>query len=292
MKKKYPPIDVAISSSHVQHAWPLLNALPFPVLEIGEDFEIQKMNSAAQEEYGAGKGACYRLTHGYEAPCDKHGEPCPKYEAEQSGQSVAVLHVHQTSNEIERYKVAAVPLDGGGVIEFHVPLDDVKTIDHLTGLPNRTDAEQTARRYTTLMRRMGGGYSLILVDLDHLKQANDTFGHAVGDRVLQAAGQILQNSVRETDLAGRWGGDEFLILLPGNEPSRAEQLAMRIIGEVDSIAIMVGDAKVRVSASAGIRCVSTNEAKSIEFTQALADADHALYRAKDAGRNCFVVYSE
>lgn len=292
MTKKYPPIDLVVNSDHVQHAWPLLDTLPFPVLEIGADFQILKMNPAAQNEYGNSKGTCYRLTHGYEAPCDRYGEPCPKYEAEQSGQSVAVLHVHQKSDEIERYKVVAVPLDGGGVIEFHVPLDDVKTIDHLTGLPNRTEAEQTVRRYTTLMRRMGGGYSLILVDLDHLKQANDTYGHAMGDRVLKAAGQILRNSVRETDLAARWGGDEFLILLPGNEPSKAEQLAIRIINEVDSIGIMAGDAKVRVTASAGIRCVSTGEAQTMEFAHALTDADRALYQAKGAGRNCFVVFSE
>jgi len=292
MTKKYPAIDVAVTSNQVQHAWPILNALPFPVLEIGADFQIRTMNPSAQKEYGAQKGACYRLTHGYEAPCDKYGEPCPKYAAEQSGESVAVLHVHQTGDETERYKVTAVPLEGGGVIEFHLPLDDVKTIDHLTGLPNRTEAEQTVRRCTRLMRRMGGGYSLILVDLDHLKQANDTYGHAVGDRVLKAAGQILQNSVRETDMAARWGGDEFLILLPGNDPSKAEQLAVRIINEVDSINIMVGDAKVRVTASAGIRCISNTEAESIEFARALIDADRALYEAKGAGRNRFVVYSQ
>ena len=268
----------------------MLDTLPFPVLEIGANYEILKINAAGEQEYGAKHGTCYRLTHGHDAPCDQHGEPCPKFEAERSGQPLSVLHVHEKAGETERYNVTAVPLDGGGVVELHVPLDDVKTTDILTGLPNRTEAEQTVRRCAALMRRMKAGFSLLLLDLDYLKQANDTYGHAVGDRVLQEVGKILQTSVRETDLAARWGGDEFLILLPGIERPKAEQLAKRIIRAIDRIRVIVERARVRVTASVGIRCVSVPEAKSIEFARALADADRALYQAKDAGRNCFVAY--
>lgn len=274
----------------IREGWALLDALPFPVMHIDPEFTVLAANKAAVATFDTEKGACYRISHGHESPCHEKGETCPKLAAERSGEAAAMLHVLQTRDGISRFKVAAMPVMGGGVLAFHVPLDDVTTIDGLTGLVNRTEGEQRARRSAALMVRLGLGYVVVMLDLDHFKAVNDAFGHPQGDRVLHAFAELLSHSVRQSDVLIRWGGEEFLVMLPGEGQESAEEFTQRILAETRQLKIMIEGVPIRVTVSAGLRAVSSAELASVSFDQAVMDADQALYGAKRGGRDRLVIH--
>lgn len=153
------------------------------------------------------------------------------------------------------------------------------TRDGLTGLLNRTEFLRLAINDLRALQRNSTEAALILADLDHFKEINDTFGHKAGDQVLRDFADACRDTIRSTDLAGRYGGEEFILLLPGATLDRAEQIAadinklFRDTSEVDGVQLP--------TASYGIG--STVFDTSIEETIALVDA--ALYRAKQLGRN-------
>jgi len=275
----------------IDRAWPMLDALPFPVTRIGSDYRVLASNRAAVEAYGSASGMCFQVSHGYDGPCDQYGEPCPKLAAENSGEPHSVLHVHQLAQGVERYKITALPVLGGGVLEFHIPLHDVTTVDGLTGLTNRTEGEQRIRRAAALMGRMRLGYALVMLDLDHFKRINDNFGHQVGDRVLSAFAAILRNTVREADIAVRWGGEEFLVVLLGEDVAAAEKFTHRLLEMTRELKVPIEGNVVRVTVSAGIRYVRPDEVQSMGFDQAIKDADDALYHTKQTGRDRLHVHS-
>jgi diguanylate cyclase (GGDEF)-like protein len=269
----------------IREAWPVLAALPFPVMHINTDFTVIAANPAAVERYGAERGKCFRISRGYESPCENYGSLCPMRAAEGASAPVSVLHVHQAKDGVERCKVTASPILGGGILEFHIPLEDVTTIDMLTGLVNRSEGEQLLRHSAALMRRRGLGYTLLALDLDHFKRINDTFGHPQGDQVLKAFARSLRETVRESDIAVRWGGEEFLVMLPGEGAEAAEQLAGRILDAIRRLKFSVEGAELGITVSAGIRLVEAHEAQSVTFDDVVRDADTALYEAKRAGRD-------
>lgn len=153
------------------------------------------------------------------------------------------------------------------------------TTDALTGLANRLRFNEALELEVARRRRHPGRLSLIICDIDHFKTVNDTWGHPVGDKVLQAFARILRGGIRRTDMAARWGGEEFAILAvdTGSQDAAAlaEKLRQAIAGSEFS---SVG----RLSASFGVA-----ELMSEDTAQALVDrTDRALYRAKAEGRNC------
>jgi diguanylate cyclase (GGDEF)-like protein len=129
--------------------------------------------------------------------------------------------------------------------------------------------------------RDGSPLSVILVDLDHFKEINDTHGHPSGDLVLKEISTIFQRSVRTYDWVGRYGGEEFLLILPGSSfvsaRIRAEQFRMA----VQTARILDGDTVIQVTASFGVASGFPSD-----FSAMIHAADAALYRAKDHGRNC------
>jgi two-component system cell cycle response regulator len=152
------------------------------------------------------------------------------------------------------------------------------TTDSLTGLCNRRGAEDCIQREVARSRRMGMPLSFVLFDIDHFKNINDNFGHAVGDTVIQQVAQVLKQNVRITDVAARWGGEEFLLVLSATGGEGAKVLAERVrIGVADCRLPHVPP----VSVCAG---VSELEAGG-NFTDALRRADECLYLAKRSGRN-------
>ena len=274
----------------IREAWPVLEALPFPVLHIDADFSVLAANQVANDCYGPEHGKCYRISHGYESPCEENGEHCPKAAAEQRGEPVSVLHIHQVQDGVARFRVTASPIEGGGILEFHIPLDDVTTIDMLTGLVNRGEGEQHLRRSAALMGRLGLGYALVMLDLDRFKHINDSFGHPQGDRVLSAFARLLLETVRQSDIAVRWGGEEFLVMLPGAEAESTGQFAERILGLTRALSFSVEGVELGITVSAGIRHVDADEVQSVTFDEVVRDADAALYEAKRAGRDCCRLY--
>lgn len=276
----------------IHEAWSVLAALPFPVLHINTDFTVVAANPAAVERYGTERGKCFRISHGYESPCEEFGHLCPMRAAEGTAAPVSVLHVHRDGDGVGRCKVTASPILGGGILEFHIPLEDVTTLDMLTGLLNRSEGEPLLRHSAALMRRRRLGYTLVALDLDHFKRINDTFGHPQGDQVLKAFARSLRRTVRESDIAVRWGGEEFLVMLPGEGLEAAELLAGRILHEVRQLRFSVEGRDLGITVSAGIRTVGAGEVQRVTFEEVVRDADTALYEAKRAGRDQYRLYKQ
>jgi two-component system cell cycle response regulator len=155
------------------------------------------------------------------------------------------------------------------------------THDHLTGLWNRATILEQCRTELSRARDSGVPISIVLADLDHFKAINDTHGHAVGDAILRQTARRMTSALRKDDSIGRYGGEEFLIVLPGCDGDLAMPIAERVRA---SIAALEPDGEVRLPVSVSLGVSSTRTAR--EPVEALIQiADDALYRAKAAGRN-------
>lgn len=153
--------------------------------------------------------------------------------------------------------------------------------DELTGLLNRAALAQL-RRDPEWMERLGGGtFSLVLLDIDHFKQVNDRHGHLLGDRALREVAAVVRDSVREHDIAVRFGGEEFLIVLPGTELANAAEIAHRIREQVAAAVL-----PFPLTVSAG---VAAGHAGHDVPERVFDRADQALYRAKANGRNRVII---
>lgn len=154
--------------------------------------------------------------------------------------------------------------------------------DTLTGLPNRAYLQERLRGLHRNAEGQRQVYSLLLLDLDHFKLVNDRFGHATGDQVLAQVGRRIAHNVRELDILGRWGGEEFLCLLPEVSRSLAEEIAERIRAGLEAYPVEFQGRQVRVTSSIG---VATYPDDGLDPDSLLAKADAALYEAKRSGRN-------
>ena len=162
--------------------------------------------------------------------------------------------------------------------ERFTALSRLALTDQVTSLANRRGGEEAFAREVSRARRSGAPLSLVLFDIDHFKQINDRAGHAVGDRVLRGISDILSASQRGSDLAMRWGGEEFLVLLPDVGLAGARAFAERMRENVQNLAVAEAG---RITVSAGVAELQHDE----DAASALARADASLYRAKAAGRN-------
>lgn len=157
-------------------------------------------------------------------------------------------------------------------------------LDGLTGLNNRTHFMPAAQRELDLAWRHGQPLALIVLDVDHFKTINDTIGHLGGDDVLVQVAQRFRQALRTTDLLARWGGEEFIMLLPNTPLAQARQLAERVRESLQATPpIVVNGQVITVTASLGAAGVLPAERPSLE--QLIRQADAALYRAKSAGRD-------
>lgn len=161
--------------------------------------------------------------------------------------------------------------------------------DPLTGAPNRKLLLQEGPRLIEASRRAGRPVSLLMLDLDHFKTVNDTWGHAAGDMTLKAFVEVLGRRVRQSDIFARVGGEEFAVLAPNAGPDEARELAERIRSTVERLAIPVGEGArtdllhVTVSVGVGSLAVPDLDGKALE--KLMTCADKALYQAKAEGRN-------
>ncbi|WP_420233602.1 diguanylate cyclase [Pseudomonas sp. ABY48] len=151
--------------------------------------------------------------------------------------------------------------------------------DELTGLKSRRAFFEHAQQLYDECKTKRVGLCAVMLDMDHFKHINDTYGHQVGDLVLRRIGAVISSSFRATDIHGRLGGEEFAILLPDTSIEVATQIAEQLI---DTIAGLMIEPVHRISASLG---VASTEACSKDLHSLMNDADKALYRAKALGRN-------
>ena len=167
--------------------------------------------------------------------------------------------------------------------EAHAKIEEIARMDELTGLFNRRHIMQCLSAEFTRAKRYSSELSIFIIDLDHFKIINDSYGHPVGDQVLRETGRLLREAIRETDIMGRYGGEEFLGILPETGTKGAVILAERICQSFRSFQCPVSnDEHVQVTVSLGIASIQSEQQESDEL---LIQADQALYDAKKAGRN-------
>jgi diguanylate cyclase (GGDEF)-like protein len=158
--------------------------------------------------------------------------------------------------------------------------------DGLTGLLNRRTMEETLLAQVQRSRRTGEPFTVLMLDLDHFKAINDRHGHAAGDRALKHTAAALKAELREVDALGRFGGEEFLVLMPGATAEAATPVAERLRAALVADAPRIDGAPLFLSASIG---VAQWRGPAEEPSRLLMRADAALYRAKMRGRDCVVV---
>lgn len=159
-------------------------------------------------------------------------------------------------------------------------------IDSLTGALNRRRFLELSEQQLSLAARHGYPTSLLVLDLDHFKQINDRFGHAAGDQVLIETTRVMRNTIRDSDLLGRIGGEEFALLLPHTARQGALFLADRIIDAIRSSSTSTAEAELQVTLSIG---GATCESSRTRLDQLLHRADEQLYQAKLSGRDRYEI---
>jgi diguanylate cyclase (GGDEF)-like protein len=156
--------------------------------------------------------------------------------------------------------------------------------DSLTGLPNRRHVLERLRQEWSLAARHSRPFGVVFVDLDHFKKINDVRGHHAGDIVLERVSRVLRRVIRTEDTAGRFGGEEFVVLCPGANHAQAMRAAERIRAELEAEEFSIGGETWHVTASLGVAAVGAVRGEA-QWDSALRQADAALYRAKNQGRN-------
>ena len=165
-------------------------------------------------------------------------------------------------------------------------LQNLAQTDPLTRLRNRRGFEQAVAEYAVGHGADLGGCSVMIADIDHFKRVNDSYGHLVGDQVIRALAQVLQNCVKGRDISARWGGEEFIVLLPETPGEGAVMLAEQLRSTFAKTRIKRGgkqqDLNDTVTISIGVAHIGKGE----QLELAVDRADSALYQAKNGGRNC------
>jgi diguanylate cyclase (GGDEF)-like protein len=166
-------------------------------------------------------------------------------------------------------------------------LETLAAVDWLTGLYNRRQFESLAQAELARSQRYMRPLTLMMLDIDHFKKVNDTYGHATGDRVLQALATVCLATKRDADIAARLGGEEFALLLPETTAGAAAQFAERLRQQIRDCAPVVEGEKLPITVSIGIAASSQTTAG---VQPLLSNSDQALYEAKRGGRNRVVVW--
>ena len=177
--------------------------------------------------------------------------------------------------------------------------EEMSIIDHLTKLYNRRFFFTEATTMLSRAKRYLQPLSVMLMDLDHFKQVNDTHGHEIGDHVLKGVADILSRFTREGDVLARFGGEEFVLALPNTDTAGAVRLAERIRSTIEKHEWTdVDNGKLKITISIGLTSLLTHEDQDLlngytsQLTDILREADRALYYVKQHGRNNVKAFSE
>ncbi|MFO7814202.1 MAG: GGDEF domain-containing protein [Halanaerobiales bacterium] len=162
--------------------------------------------------------------------------------------------------------------------KINIKLKEISDQDKLTGIYNRRKLDDILKDIHNESQRYNNDFSIILLDLDHFKEVNDNYGHQTGDEVLKEVSSLLLDKIRKVDYCGRWGGEEFLIILPETDLDSAVILAERLRGEIEDYEFTkVGN----ITSSFGVASYLENK----DIREIIKAADDALYKAKEEGRN-------
>jgi two-component system cell cycle response regulator len=222
-----------------------------------------------------------------DAVVDEEGVPAMCEQVYFGDQAIGAFALAPLSHEhrSDRMLVTTIARELGGALRMATLVEESRwmaTTDALTGLLNRRAFLESTGREIARSRRYNDKLSVVLLDVDHFKHINDRRGHASGDVVLSAVGKLLASTVRTCDIVARWGGEEFVLVLPSTPLEGAEQMAERIREELEKAVITdTGSEAIPVTASFGVATYLGSET----LEQVIDRADRAMYLAKSGGRN-------
>jgi diguanylate cyclase (GGDEF)-like protein/PAS domain S-box-containing protein len=286
------------------------------ILMIDTQYTVRLMNAAARATAPANvlnnkEPKCFATFHHFSKPCEGNDHPCPLHQVIKTGQPIKVVHKHtNTKGTIRTIQLMANPLfdkdgnvtglieSGRDVTDYQELLDQLKRKEHrldhiahhdsLTGLPNRLLFVDRLQQAIFKAKRSGSIIALLFIDLDRFKQINDSFGHPTGDQVLRQAANRLQQQIREEDTIARIGGDEFTVILHDVEHTQdIAKIADKLLRVFDQ-GFLVQDQNLILSTSIGI-CIYPQDGS--DANTLIRNADSAMYKAKEQGRNAYSFYT-
>lgn len=193
---------------------------------------------------------------------------------------INIVPIHNDRGELAYF--AAIERDLTEHKMLQSRLEILASTDSLTGLPNRQAIMNKAEKEFARAKRYARPLSIVMIDIDHFKSINDQHGHATGDLVLSQVGNICQSALRGSDIIGRIGGEEFVLLLPDTPQLSAEHVAERMRVELANTTITTNQLDLQITASFGVATLSDNDHSLQDM---LDRADEAMYNAKHNGRN-------
>jgi two-component system chemotaxis response regulator CheY len=186
------------------------------------------------------------------------------------------------------YEELTVRINAGRrIIELQDQLTYIATYDVLTGVLNRRAFLKRLNQEISRCKRIGSPLGLVLADLDQFKSLNDTYGHVAGDKVLAETAHLMRSCLREYDEIGRYGGEEFFVILPGANLDQAENVANRMRKSIENFFVNYEDKVLQVTISFGVYAIEEFR-ETCDIYEYFKIADKALYEAKRKGRNCVV----
>ena len=198
---------------------------------------------------------------------------------------------NQRIDELEG-RIAQLQSENAHLLMQNTILSEISARDTLTGLYNRWYVMEKIDSEMNRSLRSGSPVSVLMLDIDHFKNINDSFGHTAGDSVLRTFGQVLRDSCRVYDVPGRYGGEEFCIVLPDTRIDNTTVVAERIQERLAASRFEIGEQSISVTASIGIAGMDSPSGNEMVTSSALIDrADRALYSAKNRGRNRVELWS-
>ncbi|KDD66711.1 sensor domain-containing diguanylate cyclase [Pseudomonas mandelii] len=207
-------------------------------------------------------------------------------------QNTTLLPLRSTDGKINHiclviYDVTDVATNRHQLQAANAQLQQLSRTDRLTGLYNRGHWEESLKVAYARHQRYGNATSLVMLDIDHFKRVNDTYGHPAGDKVIEEVARLIHEHVRETDVAGRYGGEEFGVVLSDTDKAGGRVFAERLRKAVEGLEVLYNGQSIRFTISLGVADLSQ---PSINHADLIAWADHALFVSKKAGRNRVTVY--
>lgn len=172
--------------------------------------------------------------------------------------------------------------------ELKTQLEHSSRTDCLTGLSNRRDMYDKLKAELNRSQRHAKSLALMMMDFDHFKQINDTYGHEIGDRVLVEAARLVRENLRKEDCCCRWGGEEFLLLFPETDQEAALKISEKLRRLIAGLSINASGTQIRLTASLGVALHNPGET----IDKFIKRADGALYQAKNEGRNRSILHTE
>jgi diguanylate cyclase (GGDEF)-like protein/PAS domain S-box-containing protein len=223
---------------------------------------------------GEHKGLIYSIFNHIESQCD-FDEPKGNYK-------VNTVRISEPNDHEVGYIVTLTDITK--YMNIMEKLNYLASRDALTGVFNRRYFFELSSNELEKSKRYNHPISMIILDLDFFKEVNDNYGHQAGDAVLKEVAGICVNSIRSTDILGRYGGEEFIVFLPESTLMECLKVSSRILSNISAAEIFYEGKCIKVTASLGITGVESATAESLEYF--LKYADEALYWAKSDGRNC------